>query len=197
MIYFLSKQILQRLFFTSVKGVFFVLLFSMISPLKSIAQSENPVLPEVKHYETSDVSVDLFLQAEHLFYSGEFISAKPYYHEYLDKNKRGQRRHNALFRLGMIDQKEKSFSTALRFYQILLSSNPNILLTHDVEFNMAVCNYELGNLDVAEELFNAVLQKSPDKKKKWQAFYFLSQIDSRRLNFEEAIGKLKKIYNSV
>jgi branched-chain amino acid transport system substrate-binding protein len=197
MIYFLSKQILQRLFFTSVKGVFFVLLFSMISPLKSIAQSENPVLPEVKHYETSDVSVDLFLQAEHLFYSGEFISAKPYYHEYLDKNKRGQRRHNALFRLGMIDQKEKSFSTALRFYQILLSSNPNTLLAYDVKFNMAVCNYELGKLDAAEELFNAVLKKSPDKKRKWQIFYFLSQLDSQRLNFEEAIVKLKKIYEQV
>jgi branched-chain amino acid transport system substrate-binding protein len=193
----LLKQIFHHLFSTSIKGIFIVLLFSMICPLKSIAQSENPVLPEEKHYENSDVSADLFLQAEHLFYSGEFISAKPYYHEYLDKNKRGQRRHNALFRLGLIDQKEKSFSTALRFYQILLSSKPNILLTHDVKFNMAVCNYELGKLDAAEELFNAVLKKSPDKKRKWQVFYFLSQLDSRRLNFEEAIEKLKKIYEQV
>jgi branched-chain amino acid transport system substrate-binding protein len=62
---------------------------------------------------------------------------------------------------------------------------------------MAVCNYELGKLDVAEELFNAVLEKSPDKKRKWQVFYFLSQLDSRRLNFEEAIGKLKKIYEQI
>ena len=62
---------------------------------------------------------------------------------------------------------------------------------------MAVCNYELGKLDAAEELFNAVLKKSPDKKRKWQVFYFLSQLDSRRLNFEEAIGKLKKIYEQV
>jgi branched-chain amino acid transport system substrate-binding protein len=197
MIYLISKQLLHRLFFTSAKGIFFVLLFSMISPLKSIAESENSVLQEEKRYETSEVSDDLFLQAEHLFYSGEFISAKPYYHEYLDKNKRGQKRHNALFRLGLIDQNEKSFSTALRFYQILLSSNPNILLTHDVKFNMGVCNYELGNLDAAEELFNDVLKKSPDKKRKWQVFYFLSQLDSRRLNFEEAVGKLKKIYEQV
>ena len=128
MTHLLLKHFLQYLFPTSVKSIFFVLLFSMIFPLKSIAQSENLVLPEEKHYENSEVSDDLFLQAEHLFYSGEFISAKPYYHEYLDKNKRGQRRHNALFRLGLIDQKEKSFLTALRFYQILLSSNPNILL---------------------------------------------------------------------
>jgi branched-chain amino acid transport system substrate-binding protein len=197
MINLLLKQLLQHLFSTSVKSILFVLLFSMFAPLKSIAQSENPVLPEEKHYETSEVSDDLFLQAEHLFHSGEFISAKPYYHEYLNKNKRGQKRYNALFRLGLIDQKEKSFSTALRFYQILLSSNPNTLLTHDVKFNMAVCNYELGNLDTAEDLFKSVLKKSPDKKRKWQVFYFLSQLDSRRLNFEEAVGKLKKIYEQV
>jgi branched-chain amino acid transport system substrate-binding protein len=195
--YFLSKLLLQHLFFTSIKSIFFVLLFSMISPLKSIAQSENLFLPKEKHYEPSEISGDLFLQAEHLFYSGEYISAKPFYHEYLDKNKRGQRRHNALFRLGLIDQKEKSFSTAIRFYQMLLSSNPNILLTHEVNFNMAVCNYELGNLDAAEELFNVLLKISPDKKRKWQVLYFLSQLDSRRLNFEEAVGKLKQIYEQV
>jgi branched-chain amino acid transport system substrate-binding protein len=192
-----SKQFLQPLFSTLIKVIFFILLFSIIFPLKSKAQSENLVLLEEKHYGVSEVSSDPFLQAEHLFYSGEFVSAKPYYHEYLDQNKRGKRRHDALYRLGLIDQKEKSFFTALRYYQLLLNSNLNILLTHDVEFNMAVCNYELGNLDAAEELFNAVLQKSPDKKKKWQALYFLSQIDSRRLNFEEAIGKLKTIYEQV
>jgi len=162
-----------------------------------MAQSEETVSPKEKSYENSEVSSDPFLQAEHLFHSGELIAAKPYYHEYLDKNTKGQRRHNALFRLGLIDQKEKSFSTAIRFYNLVLGSHPNNLLAHDVKFNMAVCNYELGNLDTAEELFNAVLRQSPDKKKKWQALYFLSQLDSRRLSFEEAIEKLKKIYGQI
>jgi branched-chain amino acid transport system substrate-binding protein len=197
MMYLLSKDFIQPLSLNSVRRVSFALLFFLMCPLNSVAQTEKTVLPEEKSYENSKVSTDPFLQAEHLFHSGELIAAKPYYHEYLDKNTRGQRRHNALFRLGLIDQKEKSFSTAIRFYKILLGSHPNTLLTHDVKFNMAVCNYELGHLDTAEELFNTVLRQSPDKKKKWQALYFLSQLDGRRLSFEEAIGKLKKIYAQV
>jgi branched-chain amino acid transport system substrate-binding protein len=197
MMYLLSKSIIQPLSFNSVSRIFLALLFFLMWPLNSMAQSEKTILPGEKSYENSEVSSDPFLQAEHLFHSGELIAAKPYYHEYLDKNTRGQRRHNALFRLGLIDQKEKSFSTAIRFYKLVLGSHPNNLLTHDVKFNMAVCNYELGNLDTAEELFNAVLRQSPDKKKKWQALYFLSQLDGQRLSFEEAIGKLKKIYGQV
>jgi branched-chain amino acid transport system substrate-binding protein len=197
MMYLLSKNIIQSLSFKPVSHIILALLFFLMWPLNSMAQSEKTILPGEKSYESLEVSSDPFLQAEHLFHSGELIAAKPYYHEYLDKNTRGQRRHNALFRLGLIDQKEKSFSTAIRFYKLVLSSYPDNLLTHDVKFNMAVCNYELGNLDTAEELFNAVLRQSPDKKKKWQALYFLSQLDGRRLNFEEAIGKLKKIYGQV
>jgi branched-chain amino acid transport system substrate-binding protein len=197
MMYLLSKNINPSLYFKPVSRIVPALLLFLIWPLTLMAQSENTVLQGEKNYESLEVSSDPFLQAEHLFHSGELIAAKPYYHEYLDKNTRGQRRHNALFRLGLIDQKEKSFSTAIRFYKLVLSSHPNNLLTHDVKFNMAVCNYELGSLDTAEELFNAVLRQSPDKKKKWQALYFLSQLDGRRLNFEESIGKLKKIYGQV
>jgi branched-chain amino acid transport system substrate-binding protein len=180
-----------------VRHIILIMLFFLICPLNSMAKSEKTILPREKNYENSEVSSDPFLQAEHLFHSGELIAAKSYYHEYLDKNIRGQRRHNALFRLGLIDQREKSFSTAIRFYKLVLGSHPSSLLTHDVKFNMAVCNFELGNLDTAEELFNAVIRQSPDKKKKWQTLYFLSQLDSRRLSFEKAIGKLKKIYGQV
>ena len=197
MMHLLSKDCIKSLCFNSARRISLALLFFLIWPLNSVAEPEKTVLLEEKSYESSNVSSDLFLQAEHLFHSGELIAAKPYYHEYLDKNTRGQRRPNAFFRLGLIDQKEKSFSTAIRFYKMLLGSDPGTLLTHDVNFNMGVCNYELGNLDTAEELFNAVLRQSPDKKKKWQAMYFLSQLDSRRLSFEEAIGKLKKIYAQV
>ena len=197
MMHLLSKDFIHPLSFNSVRRMSLTVLIFLILPLNSMALPEKTILAEEKNYENSKVSIDPFLQAEHLFHSGELIAAKPYYHEYLNRNTRGQRRSNALYRLGLIDQKEKSFSTAIRFYKLLLSSNPNTLLTHDVKFNMAVCNYELGNLDTAEELFNAALRESPDKKKKWQALYFLSQLDGRRLSFEEAIGKLKKIYFQV
>jgi branched-chain amino acid transport system substrate-binding protein len=193
----LSKNIIQSLSFSAVGRIFLALLLFLIWPLNLMAQSENSVLRGEMSYENSGVSSDPFFQAEHLFHSGELIAAKPFYHEYLDKNTNGQRRHNALYRLGLIDQKGKSFSTAIRFYKLVLGSHPNNLFTHDVKFNMAVCNFELGNIDTAEELFNAVLRESPDKKKKWQVMYFLSQLDSRRLSFEEAIGKLKQIYGQI
>jgi len=193
----LLKDFFLPLSLNSVRRISLIFLFFLLWPLNLVAESEKTFLPEEKIYKNSEVSSDPFLQAEHLFHSGEFIAAKPYYHEYLDKYISGQRRHNALFRLGLIDQKEKSFYTAIQFYKLLLGSNPNTFLSHDVKFNMAVCNYELGNLDAAEELFNAVLRQSPDKKKKWKTLYFLSQLDGRRLSFEEAIGKLKKIYEQV
>ncbi len=145
MMHLLSKNTIQLLSFNLARCLSLTVLFFLICPLNSVAQSERAVLPDEKNYENSKVSSDPFLQAEHLFHSGELIAAKPYYHEYLDKNARGQRRLNAFFRLGLIDQKEKSFSTAIRFYKLLLGSNPDTLLTHDVNFNMAVCNYELGN----------------------------------------------------
>jgi len=183
----------SRLFSSLSRSLFFVVLVSWTCPLELMAEPEMPVFSGGKKYEDSKVSSDPFLQAEHLFHSGQFIQAKPYYREYLEKNRSGQRRHNALFRLGLIDQNGKSFSTALRFYEMVLSSHPNTLLTHDVRFNMAVCNYELGNLDTAEGLLNTVLRQSTDKRKKWQVLYLLSELDSRRLSFEKAIGKLKKI----
>ena len=114
MMHLLSKDCIKSLCFNSARRISFALLFFLIWPLNSVAEPEKTVQPEEKSYKSSNISNDPFLQAEHLFHSGELIAAKPYYHEYLDKNTRGQRRPNAFFRLGLIDQKEKSFSTAIR-----------------------------------------------------------------------------------
>jgi hypothetical protein len=65
---------------------------------------------------------DPFLQAEYLFHSGDFLGAKPLYHDYLSHNPSGERSYLALFRLGGIDQSNLSFSTAVRFYQFFSKS---------------------------------------------------------------------------
>ena len=177
----------------------FVFLLLFISPIISEANSEKPDLSSQKSYEDSDKGSfgDSFMQAEHLFHSGEFMAAKAFYHDYLENNIRGERRPKAIFRLGLIDQNVKSFSTALRFYKMVLSSHPGSVLNYDIKFNMAVCNFEIGNLNAAEKLFNAVIRESPDKKKKWKALYFLSRLDELRLSYEDAIEKLKKKYVQV
>ena len=186
-------------FLKIISAISFLFIFCLTLPLQLEAQSEQPELSSQNNYETSGGGgyADPFMEAEHLFHSGKFMAAKPFYHEYLEKNKRGERISKAFFRLGLIDQNEKSFATALKFYKMLLGSHPNNLLGNDIIFNMAICNFEMGNLAAAEELFNAVIRKSPDKKKKWKALYFLSRLDGMKLSFDDAIGKLKKVYVQV
>ena len=85
------------------------------------------------------------------------MAAKPFYHTYLEKFKKGKRRSKVFFRLGWIDQNAKSFSTALKFYKMLLNEQPNTLLINDIKFNMAICSFEIGKIDAAGKLFNLSL----------------------------------------
>jgi ABC-type branched-subunit amino acid transport system substrate-binding protein/TolA-binding protein len=151
----------------------------------NIAQTK-PTLPE-----------DPFLQAEYLFHSGDFFAAKPLYHNYLSQNPSGKRSHQALFRLGSIDQSIKSYSTAARFYQILLQHFPRSILADSVRFGLAVCHYELADYNSAESNFNMVLRLSLDKKIKWKIMIYLAQIDVERMNYEKAFTKLKQAYDQV
>ena len=140
---------------------------------------------------------DPFLQAEYLFHSGDFLAAKPLYHNYLSQNPSGKRSHQALFRLGSIDQSIKSYSTAARFYQILLQRFPRSLLADSVRFSMAVCYYELAEYNSAESNFKMVLRLSPDKKIKWKIMIYLAQIDGGRMNYEKAFTKLKQAHDQI
>ncbi len=149
-------------------------------------EQAKPVLPE-----------DSFLQAEYLFHSGGFLAAKPLYHDYLSRNPSGKRSHQALFRLGSIDQSLHSYSTAARFYQILLQSFPRSLLANSARFNMAVCHYELADYSSAESMFKMVLRISPDKKIKWKIMVYLAKVDGGRMNYEKAFAKLKQVHDQV
>ena len=176
--------------------VILIFICYLIYPFQSQAQSEYSDFSSQKKYEIprKEVYAKPFIEAENLFHSGEFMAAKPFYHTYLENFKKGKRRSKAFFRLGLIDQNAKSFSTALRFYKMLLNDHPNVFFINEIKFNMAVCNFEIGNFDEAEKLFNTVIRKSLDKKKKWKALYFLSRLDAMRFGFDKAISKLKKVY---
>ena len=137
-------------------GLVYAELEEVVSGENNLEQNK-PALPD-----------DPFLQAEYLFHSGDFIGAKPLFHDYLSHNPSGKRSYLALFRLGWIDQSNLSFSTAVRFYQIFLEKFPGSLLANSARFNMAVCHYELADYDRAEALFQMVLRSSLDKKRKWE-----------------------------
>ena len=170
--------------------------FFFIVPLQSEEQSEKTALSVKKNQADLDNENNgsTFMQAEHLFHSGKFRAAKSYYHKFLLDNSERKIRQNAFFRLGLIDQNIKSFTTALWYYQALLDSNPNSLLANEVKFNMAICNFELGKFAAAEKLFNKIISQSIDKKQKWKALYHLSKLDAQKLNFEDSIQKLNRIY---
>ena len=176
--------------------IIFIFIYYLIYPFQSDAQLEHSNFSKQKQYETLGKGAygKPFMEAENLFHSGKFMAAKPFYHTYLEKFKKGKRRSKAFFRLGLIDQNAKSFSTALGFYQMLLNEDPKILLINDIKFNMAVCNFEIGKFDAAEKLFITVIRKSIDKKKKWKSLYFLARLDGMRFGFDKAISKLKKVY---
>ena len=108
-------------------GLVYAELEEVVSGENNLEQNK-PALPD-----------DPFLQAEYLFHSGDFLGAKPLYHDYLSHNPSGERSYLALFRLGGIDQSNLSFSTAVRFYQFFLKKFPGSILANSARFNMAVC----------------------------------------------------------
>ena len=169
----------------AVCGLVYAELEEVVSGENNLEQNK-PALPD-----------DPFLQAEYLFHSGDFIGAKPLFHDYLSHNPSGKRSYLALFRLGWIDQSNLSFSTAVRFYQIFLEKFPGSLLANSARFNMAVCHYELADYDRAEALFLIVLRSSPDKKRKWEIMVRLARIDGNRMNYEKAFSKLKKVFGQI
>ena len=106
--------------------IIFIFIYYLIFPFQSDAQLEHSdfltksnMEPQVKYAYGQP-----FMEAENLFHSGKFMAAKPFYHSYLEQFKKGKRRYKAFFRLGLIDQNAKSYSTALRFYHMLLNEHP-------------------------------------------------------------------------
>ena len=97
--------------------IIFIFIYYLIFPFQSEAQLENSDFSNQKEHQNpgKEVSRKPFIEAENLFYSGKFMAAKPFYHAYLEKFKKGKRRSKAFFRLGWIDQNAKSFFTALKF----------------------------------------------------------------------------------
>lgn len=176
----------------------FLLVFQFLICGLVLAEPEEAVLENSEiEQDKSTLPGDPFLQAEYLFHSGDLSGAKPLYHDYLSNNPSGKRSYQALFRLGWIDQSNRSFSSAIRFYQILLQRFPKSLLDNSARFNSAVSYYEMENYARAEALFQKVLRSSPDKKRKWEIMYRLARIDGSRMNYEKAFAKLKKVHGQI
>ena len=78
---------------------------------------------------------------------------------------------------------------------MVLHRSPILTLTHDVKLGQAQCLFELEQYGEAETLFKKIAYSHPDAKKKWQARIYLGRLDERRLDYKNAIEKLKAIYS--
>ena len=151
------------------------------------------VIAEESH-KKNKYFIDSFLEAEHFFYSGEYEKSQLSYQNYLSGQPNKDRSNRALYRLGQIHQKNQTFSTALRYYEMVMQRSPVLMLAEDAKLGQAQCLFELGQYDLAGNIFKEVTFSHPDDKKKWQARIYLGRLDKKRLNYEKSIEKLKNIY---
>jgi ABC-type branched-subunit amino acid transport system substrate-binding protein len=154
------------------------------------------VLPAVADESSLErkLPTHLFLEAENLFHSGDFFRAQFLYQEYLASNPRGEHSLQILFRLGTIDQQNRSFATALKYYKMVLERFPDPLLSHEVRFAVGQCYFGLERYDEAEVLFRRSAASHPDQKRRWAANIHLGKIDETRFDYEKSISKLKDVY---
>ena len=136
-----------------------------------------------------------FLEAEHLYHSGDFDKARLLYQNFLNGKPSDARGNTALYRLGTIHQKNRSFATALRYYKMTLRRMPTLELSHDMKFSQAQCLFELEQYDEAETLFEEITLSHPDANKKWEARIYLGRLYEKRLDYQSAIERLRVIYS--
>lgn len=133
-----------------------------------------------------------FLEAEFFFHEGKLVSARLVYEELWSRFPESPQAPKTVFRLGQIDYQNKYYSSALRFFKYFMDSFPESTLIFQVRLNIAKCLFHLGSYDKAEPLFQESVKANPDVGQKWQAFVYLGLLDEKRLNYLDAIKKLKK-----
>lgn len=129
-----------------------------------------------------------------MFHSGDYLKAKKLYHEVLSQRPSEILNSKVLFRLGQIDYRNNSCATAISFFNFLLDKYPRTSLYHPARFRMAVCLFKMESYPEAAEIFANEVTTNPDAHHRWQSLFYLSQIDDKRMDFELAVDKLRRIY---
>ncbi len=162
-----------------------VLLLAGVNPVEA-----QTAAPESRPFGETD----LFRDAEFHFHAGRFAEAKSLYHDFVTQKPHNKWSARALYRLGQIDQKEESYATALRFYQMLLERFPGTEMAPDVHMNMGLCYFELAQYPDADQNFRTVLKTHPNRAVRWKALYQLARVDEEKFDYTGAIAKLNNVY---
>jgi len=134
-----------------------------------------------------------FQRAESHYYADRLDDAYPLYEKYLRENPRGAKAPPAYYRLGRIEQRGRSFVSALKYYQLLLSQFPRDSLRGEAGFQMGLCYLELEKFAEAEYRFQQVLRETRDRKRQWEALYLQARAEQGLLDYEGAIEKFRRV----
>ncbi len=154
--------------------IFFSYGFSQVSPL------------------TND-EIILFQRAETYFHEGKFIESRQIYEEFIQKYPQSSRSSKSIFRLGQIDFKNQSYSTALRSFKLFSENYPSSSWIYHAKLKIAQCYFWLERYQEAESLLMEALKANPDIGQKWQAQTFLGMIADKKEDFNHAIELMKKV----
>ena len=168
-------------------------LFSLL--LTGLCLTGMPHLLLADPLEGKPILTDPFRQAEYYFHAGDFEKARPLYQEYFNSHPQGVRADRILYRLGQLDQVNRSFATALRYYRILIEKFPGSSQMDRVRFLMGECHYELGQYSEAEGFFRKVAGTHPDIKLRWKSLFYLGKIAEKRFDYTNALEKLVRVYD--
>ena len=174
----LKKNVLflRKLFLLS-----FIFCFLLLFPIAQFVFSEEVVIKD-------------FNKAEFLFHSGKFAKAKQLYQEYFKTNPNQVHLEKTIFRLGQIDYRNRYYTTALQYFGFLLEKFPDTSLIEQALFLMGVCHFEMRQFEAAERIFKIQIDSNPDASRRWESLLFLSHLDERRFDFDNALEKIRRVY---
>ena len=195
--YFFCSNKMRGLAFSSIALVFFIVLFGGWLAAEEIVGIEKSLAETGKQVFKSDsvfVEADSFESAESKFQAGDDVNAKLYYQKYLNTGLGKKYVDRAIFRLAQIDFRSRYYVTALRYLNYLVEKFPDTPRLMKAKFMMGVCHFEMDHVGAARRIFENQLKFNPDVGARWKSIYYLSRLDEKNLDYIQAIGKLRKVY---
>ena len=154
------------------------------------------VSDSLSRYDKTFLKTRPFDLAELYFHAGDGINAKIYYQKYLAAGLDESNVDQAIFRLAQLDFRSRYYVTSLRYLNYLIDRFPKTPNLLEVKFMMGVCNFEIGNLDKAREIFENQAKINSDPSVRWNISFYLSRLDEKSLNYAKALVRLRKIYQN-
>lgn len=103
---------------------------------------------------------ELFIQAEAAFEARQYPRAIALYRSITRRSSSGQAKQYALYRLGTLYYAQGSYQEAAQEFDAYLREFPQTDLSLDITYNLAACEFQLGNYSRAHQLLSSLSAES-------------------------------------